>query len=218
MKVTREAGFTLLEVLVATALLALLGLALLGLVRTTAGLSADVRERFAEAVELRTARGLLAERLARALPVTFTAADGSGLAFGGGPRILRFLAAEPPYGRFPGLAAWEFALEEVAGGTLVKVRVAPAPATGDPLRTLEGADWRPVARIAARLRFAYLPATDPQAGGGWTADWRERADLPRAVRVTGDDHSRWPPLIVPLRIPELGGCAGSGAGAPACPS
>ncbi len=217
MKAARETGFTLLEVLVATALLALLGLALLGLVRTTASLSADVGERFVEAAHLRTARGLLADRLVRALPVTFPSADGSGLAFDGGPRVLRFLAAEPPYGRFPGLAAWEFALEEVAEGTLVKVRVAPAPATGDPLRALAESDWRPVARIAARLRFTYLTAAEPGAGG-WMADWRERTDLPRAVRVTGENHARWPPLIVPLRIPELGGCAGIGTGAAACPS
>ncbi len=212
------AGFTLLEVLVAMALLAVLGVALAGLVRTTASVSADVRGRFEEAARLQTARSLLAERVARALPVP-SSDTASEPAFEGGPGHLRFVAAEPPYARFTGLVAWEFALEEVPGGTLVKVRTAPA-AEGEPLRSLAAADWRPLARVAGRLRFGFLaPAGEAEEEDGpWMTRWERRADLPRAVGLTGREGRGWPPLVVPLRIPELAGCAGTGAGAPACPS
>ena len=214
----RSAGFTLLEVLVALSLLALLGLALLGLVRTTAGLSADLRDRFETAADLRTARSLLAERLARALPLRRATEAGPVLAFSGGPDGLRFVAAEPPYARSKGLLAWEFALTPRAGETFLEVRVAPAARAGDPLRPLEAAPWRRLARVTGRLRLAYLSEAGAGGNGPWAAEWRDRTVPPRAVLLVGDDAADWPPLVVPLRIPELGGCADEAAGASACPS
>ena len=213
----RSAGFTLLEVLVATALLALLGLALLGLVRTTASLSADIRERLAGAADLDAARRLMAERIGRALPVRFATANGTALAFRGGTRSVRLLTAEPPYSRLAGLAAWEFAFADTGDGTLVRVRVAPAAPVGDPFRALEESPWRRLAVFAGRLRLAYLDGPGGDGSPRWVREWERRTDPPRALRIAAEGGG-WPPLIVPLRIPEIGGCAGEATGAPACPS
>ncbi len=218
MKGSRSAGFTLLEVLVALALLAILSLTLVSLARTTADASAAMRARFAETASSQTARSLLRDRIARALPVTFDGPNARALAFAGDPRRLRLLAAEPPYGRRAGLMAWEFALEEVEAGTRIEVRAAPAAILGDPLAGLAESRWRPLATFPGRLRFAYLGAPGDAEGGGWQPRWRDPGSLPRAVRIEAGQARGWPPLIVPLRIPELGGCAGSAEGAPACPS
>lgn len=218
MKGSRSAGFTLLEVLVALALLGILSLTLVTLARTTADASAAMRARFAETASLQTARSLLRERIARALPVTFGGPRAPALAFAGDSRRLRLLAAEPPYGRPAGLMAWEFALEEVPEGTRIEVRVAPAAMRSDPLAGLAESRWRPLATFPGRLRFAYLGVPGEAEGGDWVPRWQEPGYLPRAVRIEAGQGRGWPPLIVPLRIPELGGCAGSAEGAPACPS
>ncbi len=214
----RSAGFTLLEVLVALALLAILGLTLVTLVRTTADAAAAMRAGFAETASFQTARSLLRERITRALPVIFGNPRAPALAFAGGPQELRLLAAEPPYGRPAGLMAWEFALEEAGEETSIKVRVAPAARRGDPLAGLAASRWRTLATFPGRLRFAYLDPAGEAEGSAWVPRWQDRTRPPRAVRIAAGRAGSWPPLILPLRIPELGGCAGSAGGAPACPS
>lgn len=192
------AGFTLLELVVALAVLALLMLLLTGGVRS----SLDLLDRAAtrsEAIEdLPLAHQALRRILAGAMPVTLPPPAND----------------EPAQIRFAGDASWLELVghlpEPAGGGTW---RIALATHDGDagralvlrwiPLDATEGSSPGGEAVLLehiAGLRLAYLGDDGPGLAPAWADSWRDRRRLPRLVRVEvsfpiGDDRL-WPPLVV----------------------
>lgn len=200
----RSAGFTLLEVLLATALLAG-GLALAFTTLRSAGAVSQRGEAIARQSErIRAVEGVLRQRLASALPVVMERdrQSGQGLLFVGEPQRMRFVADVPDYlgrggpyrhelsvdGQAPGQRL-ALALAMVQAGQLVEEAPVPPETLADGLQ---------------EVRFGYR-GIDPQSGalGDWQERWEWPDRLPVLVRIElRSAQGRWPPLLVAL--PQAG--------------
>lgn len=180
-----DAGFTLLEMLVALALSALVGVILLHGVR----LAAFGLDRHTKAAERLDNRKALDELLRRTLGAAVLVPRAEGGEFSGGPEALEFLAAAEDGGA--GLYRVTLALD-LARSLILRRRLA-APA-GDP---------REVASVLAskprNFRLAYFGADGTNAAPAWHDSWRQLV-LPLMVRVVldGDGDPPHAPLVVRL--------------------
>ncbi|MGD9511057.1 MAG: prepilin-type N-terminal cleavage/methylation domain-containing protein [Geminicoccaceae bacterium] len=191
-------GFTLLELVVALAVLALLTLLLAGGVRSSLGLLDRAATRSEALEDLPLAHQALRRILAGALPVTLPPPrddEPAPVRFAGDATGLELVGHLPEPA---GGGTWRIALgirDEDAGRRLV-LRWRPLDATGD---SAAGGEAILLERIAG-LRLAYLGADGPGLSPAWADSWRGREKLPRLVRVEvsfpAGDERLWPPLVV----------------------
>jgi len=195
-------GFTLLEVLLATALLAAaLALALATL--RAAGVSVERAETLAAREEhVRAVENFLRRRLGSALAVGFgeEAASGRTLRFIGEPERIAFVAELPPYLGRGGPGLHELALTRDADGlvwlgigfasVLAGQVVADTPPREPELLVEDVRDFR------MRFRSRDLPGQP----GEWMERWERVDTLPLQVEITITSASAgvWPPLLVTL--------------------
>jgi len=195
----RAAGFTLIEVLLATVLLAA-GLTLAFATLRSAGTISQRGEAMAARSErMRTVEGFLRQRLVSALPVALGRDERTlrPQRFIGEPRRLRFVADVPDYlGR--------------GGPYLHDIDVhGQAPTQQLRIALVQLQDGRPVdpdpapevlADGLVEVRLAYR-GFDPLRGGPgeWQDEWTDSDRLPRWVRIElRDARGPWPPLLVVL--------------------
>lgn len=206
-------GFTLIEVLMATVLLAAgLALAFATLRSSTAMVSRG--EAIAQRNErIRAVQHFLRIHLASALPVAF-ATDATTLqqsSFIGESQRVRFVADLPDYLGRGGPYLYDVGLDERSGklqiafamvqsGNTVEERVTPQP-------ELLAEDLRSV-------RFRYRGLDENNALGPWQTQWQTAGILPLqvAVEMQSEDGTQWPELVVTLARSEGG--VGGGALAP----
>ncbi|KAF1717275.1 prepilin-type N-terminal cleavage/methylation domain-containing protein [Pseudoxanthomonas wuyuanensis] len=206
-------GFTLIEVLLATMLLATgLALAFATLRASTAMVGRG--EVIAQRNErIRAVQHFLRIHLASALPVAFATDTGTlqQSSFIGEPQRMRFVADLPDYLGRGGPYLYDVGMDERSGklqiafamvqaGNTVEERVTPQP-------ELLAADLRSV-------RFRYRGLDDNNALGPWQTQWQAAGILPLqvAVDMQSDDGTQWPELVVTLARSEGG--RGGGALAP----
>jgi general secretion pathway protein J len=182
----RDAGFTLLEVLVALALSALVGMILLQGVR----LAAFGLDRHSQAAERLDTRQALDDLLRRTLGAAVLIPRPAGGIFVGKPDALEFLAVSEDSGA--GLYHIALGLDAARGLVLRRRLAMPA---GNP---------REVASVLATglraWRLAYFGADAANATPTWHDGWQQLNILPLMVRVTLDrdgDPPR-PPLVIRL--------------------
>ncbi|HWB47885.1 MAG TPA: prepilin-type N-terminal cleavage/methylation domain-containing protein [Stellaceae bacterium] len=182
----RDAGFTLVEVLVALALSAVVSLILLHGVR----LAAHGFARHTAAAERLDARQALDELLRRTLGAAVSIPRAAGGEFAGGPQTVEFLSAAEDNGA--GLYRVSLSLDAARGFILRRRLAAPA---GDPREAASV-----LAPAVRDFRLAYFGPDAAGATPTWHADWRQLNLLPLMVRVvldTAGDPPR-PPLVVRL--------------------
>lgn len=196
-----EAGFTLIEMLVGLAVVALVGVVLLaGLGRITVG-SAMARRGEARVEDVAAAQLMLRQLLENAQPVR-DAQTGNTIDFAGSTDRMDFLA-EPPESAGPGVLQ-RYRLKVDGRGALMLYRLGSLDGTVDP-RQPGTVGWTPTQLIggvsAMALRF-YGPPSDG-AGRSWWPDWVHQSALPLIVRVRIEfpqgDARAWPDLVVRLR-------------------
>lgn len=200
---TRPAGFTLIEVLLATVLLAS-GLALAFATLRAATATAQRGEAVAQRSErMRAVEGFLRHRIAGTRPVGFglDESDGVPQRFIGEPDRLRFVADLPDYlGRG---GPYLHDLTVVRGDDGLQLRVAFSLVLAG--ETFEETEPRPPELLADHLqsaRFRYRTLTDDGALGEWLERWETPDRLPLQVEVTLQDRDgrAWPPLVVALPL------------------
>jgi len=206
----RRAGYTLIELLVALGVLALVSVMLLtGLSgRGEAWVRMDRATTRGEAIE--AAQSVLRARLQRAVPVTRYDMRPAGPDFDGEATSLTFLA--PPADREgPGALRRHRLLLEADGDLVLESTSDVAVDRARPQR-------RDVLLRGVRaLDIGYFGAVEPDPNPHWHAKWRQRPRMPSLIRVrlekTGGD--LWPDLIVhPLTdidtecvlVVQTGGC------------
>lgn len=203
----RQRGFTLIEVVLATVLLAA-GLALAFATITAATRTTTRGEQLVAAHERqRSAEGFLRRRLAATRPVAFAIDASSNLPqrFIGEPERVRFVADLPDYLGRGGPYLHDLALDDgeltlrlamVLGGEVVDEPAAErAEVLVDGLRSM-------------RLRYRAL---DGNGGlGPWLERWEAAEQLPLLVEISlvDADERRWPPIVVAL--PLAGTATGTG--------
>ncbi len=200
---TRQDGFTLIEMLVSLSLLALLSLLLFG------GMRFGVRAWDRNAAhgagmdDLRVVRGLVQREIESAWPAyVVTDPVHPVVDFEGDGRTMNFIAPQPQAADSSGRARVTFATARQGRHLALVMRLRPELAAGG-----ESSDT--LLSNAAALRFSYYGSP---AGGtpSWRGDWPKSSRAPILVRIHVDfakgDGRIWPDLIVAPRIEADSGC------------
>jgi len=198
----RAAGFTLIEVVVATSLLAL-GLAIaFGTLRSASRATARAEVAAQREERLRAAQGFLRTQLSAALPIPFEFDGDSGAA--------TFLRAQPGklefVGTMPGYLArggpYLQTLEFVRGAEGTQLRFqhqllssdGPMEAEREPVVLLDGIE---------EGSFEVRTIDEQSRPGRWQEQWDVSAQLPPQVRVRirfREPKRRWPDLVIATRL------------------
>lgn len=197
------AGLTLVEVMVAMAVLSLVVLALGASLRGLSQSAQRVDERVEAIDEMRVAAAFLREVFDRATPVRRAGPDARML-FDAASGSLAWVSVMPARFGAAGRYVWRLTAEPQPDGSQALV--------------LRHARWNPEATdfpdwdtAEARVLVARLQALAISYGGrglgqGWQSDWHDAERLPQRLRLEVTTASGpWPPLVLPVRVPARPG-------------
>jgi general secretion pathway protein J len=198
-----EAGFTLIEVLLATVLLAA-GLAIAFATLRGATTTATRGETLAARNErMRAVEGFLRARLTATRPIPFGFDEERGVSerFLGEPDRMRFVADLPDYLGRGGPYLHDFTVER--DGDTLRLLVSLTMVLGG--QPVEEHPPRPPELLADGLRavrFRYRALDAEGRLGPWQERWQIPDALPLQVEVTIEDREgrAWPPLVVALPL------------------
>lgn len=205
----RDAGLTLIELLVALGLLSLITLLLVGALRS-GRIALERTERISEEASVTSVRNFLRNLLAEAKPIQLVDPHRRTLSvFAGGERDLKFVSGYTPPGQYGGLYLTQLYLADDRGRSglfdywitrEIFTRSGPAgdghaePPKVSLLQSIAGVELR------------YFGSQSEDAPPSWSAQWSDPNKLPMLVSLTvlfpPSDPRRWPPLIVALPLAE----------------
>jgi general secretion pathway protein J len=193
-----EAGFTLVELLLAIAILALIMNVLGGGLRLGARAWQAGEARLEDGAEARLARAFIRHQLAEMQPIPRSASRDARrlIEFDGKRDSIAFVGLMPPHLGLGGLYAISFA--RVDDTLLLRHRrfdfdaEEEAPQDGEQERVLaDGVD---------RIEFAYFGVHGGAMAADWHTRWSNAESLPQLVRLRvalrGKDPEHWPDLVV----------------------
>jgi general secretion pathway protein J len=199
-----DAGFTLLELLIAITLLGLLLAALFGGLRLGARAWERGEERLDESGRLQVVQNFLRERLAQAYPLSVDDQAGRPLlAFEGTGDTLRFVTLMPEH-LGTGFAEFVLAVADRRDAKDLVVRWRRFDSPEDAQDTAAGED-EPQTKVLLEgieaLEIAYYGAVLRGEPAIWQEQWLDaRVDMPQLVRLRvvffEDDRRYWPDLVV----------------------
>ena len=201
-------GFTLIELIVALVLLALMSSVMFGSLSMAARSWDGGEAKAGEVSAMRLAQGFLREQLSAEIPLRVKKAAELPLMFGGDRNEIRYAAALPPRVIEGGVFYFRLAIAKSGDKSqLVLERTIPDPAaTRDP--EFVDAERSVLAEGIAELNVSYFGrdanASDVDAPT-WRDRWDDRQKLPLLVRieVRPEKGAAWPALVVePRRAPE----------------
>lgn len=205
-----ERGFTLIEVLLATVLLAA-GMALaFATVRSTLAISTRGETLAAGSERMRGVESFLRRRLVAAMPLPMERdpATGVGIAFSGDEQHMRFVADVPGYlGRG---GPYVHALEVSERDGLKQLRIGLTLLQAGHLveeNPPRGTELLADGLEQVQFRYRGIDPTTRQLGD-WQRQWREAGRMPLlvSVEITPAAGRAWPPLVVTLpQRSEFGG-------------
>ena len=194
----RSSGFTLVELLVAATLLALLSAALFGGLRFGARAWESGGDRIERAGEVEAAQELLRRTL-----VETAAAEGASAGLQddllGAPDSLDFFAPLPKHAGLGGIGRYRLALDEKGRLALAWEPRRPERRFSDtfpaePATVLDGVEG---------MTIAYYGAEQPGEAPAWRDHWSGRS-LPLLIRIElafgADDPRTWPELVIAPRL------------------
>jgi general secretion pathway protein J len=191
-----QAGFTLLELLIAVALLGLLTTILLAGFRLQTQHIGRQSERLERSSLVSTVHSFLRNQLARAQPLVPIGAEERTIMFEGQPGAIAFVATAPESVPNGGLLL--FSAGYADHRLMVRWRrfdggIGEPPRDAGETVLLEG---------VARLAFHYFGAASPGQAPTWHKSWKEHAYLPSLVQLelTFLDGERMPVLAVAPRL------------------
>jgi general secretion pathway protein J len=202
-------GFTLIEMLVATVLLAAALTLAFATLRAASNAATRGETQAARNERMRAVEGFLRRRIASALPIAYDVDERSGIParFLGEPDRIRFVADLPAYLGRGGPHVHDVDVVEDRGGLRLQAQFAVVVAN----KVVEERDPRPPELLAGGLRevkFSYRALDQQNRLGEWQDRWEQVDRMPLQVRIeiVDDRGDRWPPLVVSL--PQAAGYAG----------
>lgn len=203
----REAGFTLLELLVAMTLLGLVMAMLFGGLRLGVRVWETGETRAEERAGVAVGQRFVRDVLSRTHPmVRSDRRNVRKIAFDGRAERIEIAALMPPH-LSPG--GFNHVVVEVTGDgdrRRLAVRFAPVERDEDSrgeLRGAEDADETVLIDGIATAAFSYYGSRRPREEPAWRDDWRDAEILPRLVRLrvafADGDRRHWPDLFIAPR-------------------
>lgn len=194
---TGQRGFTLVDLLVALSVSALLISLVYGVVVLAQRSALSVNDRAAQSEQMRIGWQFIDAAIARAEPVNDPVNEESPIGFVGMEDRLSFIADQPGFLGPGGLTRITLESRDTGGSqalVIIRERFTPNP------REDEAAATPPQATLVDRLeRFelAYFGSTDDDTEARWMARWEQRDTLPGLieVRVKPADAPAWPILV-----------------------
>ena len=195
-------GFTLLEMLVVTGLMALLVLLGLNLMRSTAA-SATKSEASAERNEqLRSVQSFVRRQMTGALriPYEFDASNGEATFFSGDREKLQLVANMPGYLSYGGAYLQTFELKRSGENYQLQFQFQQITSEGlldaerEPEILLEG---------IKRGEFSYRTLDEQSKPGDWENQWEAPTQIPLQVRLNiefADKKMHWPSLVAAPKL------------------
>lgn len=223
MRNQREAGFTLLELMVALLLLGLISTLALGGVQLGARTWETVAVRAGDTGRAQMVRAFLTREIGQAVPVYLeTSGRDKRLAYEGVRDSLRFVAPLAPHFGLGGYQHLELAVvDDPEGGDAGKRLVLKRRQfhrDEDPGADVEDQELHVLLEGIEEAEFSYRGG-GPEDTGGWSLDWRDRKLMPTLVRLRinfrDGRRATWPDLLVAQRITSKPGCF-SGDQGPRC--
>jgi general secretion pathway protein J len=198
----RIQGFTLLEMVVVTGLLAVLVLLGLNLMRSSASSSAKSEVLSQKNEQLRSAQNLIRGHITRALPIPyeFDASNGQSTLFSGDRDKLQFVANMPGYMSYGG--AYLQTLELKRSGDSYQLEFQFQQLTAEGLLEAE----RPPEVLIEGIKsgeFSYRSLNQEARPGDWKDDWEITSQLPLHVRIKlemKDAKTRWPEMVIAPKL------------------
>lgn len=206
-----QRGFTLIEVLLATVLLAG-GLALAMTTLRAATATATRGEVIAQQSErMRAVATFLRRRIGSALPVGFATDPGTGIQsrFVGTANRMRFVADLPDYLGRGGPHLHDIALVEDSDAAMLGVSFAVVQ-SGLTIEEREPRPPEPLVHGLDSVRFRYRGIDGEGRLGEWLDSWEsvDRLPLQVAIAIESTEGGRWPEIVIAL--PQAGAYAGTG--------
>ena len=198
-----EAGFTLLELLIATALLGLLTVVLLESTRFGVQVWARSESAITDENQIRRVQTTLTEELSRAYPLFMASGTSDAhIDFDGSADRLTFLS---PDGDLPGaMARTSITTETTEGDTnLVSSSTLELSAKAATDKTI-------LFRNIKALSLSYFGSDSDGERPSWRNDWHGKTRLPFLIRIriafTDKQNAFWPDLVVATRLAADAGC------------
>jgi general secretion pathway protein J len=198
----RQRGFTLLEVLGALALLALLLVAVYGGVRSAIHGVRSGSAAITRVDQIGSAQRFLRSELSQALAQPIDHNDhGQPIYFHGSEHEMRYVAPLPGYlGKLgPQLQVLKL-VEGDKGGQRLELQLSLLPPDGQPPKPL--GDPQVLLDHIEKGSFDYRGRDALNRVLPWSSDWADGTRLPQLVRIRlqAEDGYDWPELSVPLRV------------------
>ncbi len=199
------AGFTLVELLVAMVLLAMISIALFTALRFSGRALGVGEERAAAHEEVAAGRRFLHARLGEARNVLLVTGPRSQTpAFLGRPDGVRFVAPMPVEISYGGWYLFDLAYDPVGASSRLRFALYRQRQLYDLGREARARERRLLPGVVPRFRYYGRSAVGADAPYEWRDDWRERSWLPDLIRidfrpVEAGAQPPPPPLIIRLR-------------------
>ena len=200
----RQRGFTLLEMMIALALLSLMLVVLFGGLRLGARSWDAAEAKLGRVGDCLLIQDFIRRQLQQAKPVLRNSQDKRvEIAFEGDFERLSFIAPLPIRRGQGGLYSFSLAVDE---DEQLTIRYYPFDETADEIPDESKIDQEILLDNVAEITFEYFGTVDDTSQTrSWQDRWQDRQTLPMLVRLnleTTDTINKWPEMVVKLRLSD----------------
>ena len=204
----RSAGFTLVEILVALAILTLVVTSVAWTLHTKSRALEMSHTRALQTSELRSAADFMRRNFAQLPPVFVRDGRDKRPVFRGQQHLLSFVAPAPIFSDSAGLLVYALAIADSGDGKALLLNYSPFDAGAPRIQEVDFSGQVVLAEGFEEVSFRYFGAPTEEASATWSDSWPARSTLfPRAIRlVTTMQPGRadWPDMTFLVRTAGAG--------------
>lgn len=199
----KQRGSTLLELLIALSLLALLTALLTGGLHTAIVVWEKSTTRMDASDDFRVVREWLARQIRQARPLRTPATPAGHSAFYGSRDQVSFIVASPAHRGEGGLYRLTLQAQRSGAGTALVLDYTPIYPGSGTQKAVQDSKQRVLLEGLAGVRFSYFGRRHQDAPIKWHDTWHGIVFPPRLIRISlrasGRLGAAWPPLVVAIR-------------------
>lgn len=197
-----QAGFTLIEVLLAVALMAMIMALAYGGLRASTRAAYRGEERIANVQNMRMAHQFVRRQLNQVLPLAYMSDDQDRITFEGDSNKITFVSSMPGYLGFGGPQVQSIALEPGEQGLDLVLRHLPLAASDD--GGLDNTDAIVLLEGIERGQFSFLGRDELGEIGEWESYWEQVEAPPESISLELELNEElqltWPLLIASRQV------------------